>query len=110
MLVLVALVVGFAVFDFGITGTLAVITVGRYLGAAVYLGLLLRHSPSFQRVDVGLARRMFKYGFRVYVAIVLSYLVVRFDLLLVNGYLGERKQASTGSRRRSPTACSFCRW
>jgi O-antigen/teichoic acid export membrane protein len=96
LLVLAAIVAGFAFFDFRITGTLAVIATGRYVAAAVYLTLLLRHSPSFGRVDVGLARQMFAYGFRVYVAIVLSYLVVRFDLLLVNGYLGEAQAGIYG--------------
>ena len=96
VLVLAAVIAGFAFFDLGITGTLAVLAVGRYVAAAVYLVLLLRHSPSFARFDTGLARRMFKYGFRVYVAIVLSYLVVRFDLLLVNGYLGEAEAGIYG--------------
>jgi len=73
-----------------------VIAAGRYVAAAVYLALLLRHSPSLGRVDTGLARRMFAYGFRVYLAIVLSYLVVRFDLLLVNGYLGEAQAGIYG--------------
>jgi O-antigen/teichoic acid export membrane protein len=96
LLVLAAIVAGFAFFDFRITGTLAVIATGRYVAAAVYLTLLLSHSHSFGRVDVGLARQMFAYGFRVYVAIVLSYLVVRFDLLLVNGYLGEAQAGIYG--------------
>ena len=32
--------------------------------------------------------------------------VVRFDLLLVNAFLGRTRRASTRSRRRSPTGCS----
>ena len=40
--------------------------------------------------DPGLARTMLGYGFRVYVAILLSFLVIRVDLLLVNAYLGAR--------------------
>ena len=38
--------------------------------------------------DGGLARTMLGYGFRVYVAILVSFLVIRLDLLLVNAYLG----------------------
>ena len=37
---------------------------------------------------MGLARLMMGYGFRVYVAILISFLVIRLDLLLVNAYLG----------------------
>ena len=87
-LTLVAVVAGFALFDFRITGTLAVIAAGRYLAAGVYLALLQRHSPPV-RLGGGLVREMFAYGFRAYVAIVLSYLIVRFDLLLVNAYVGK---------------------
>ena len=86
---LAAIVVGFAAFDFGLTGTLAVILVTRYLAAGAYLVLLGKHAARF---DWQLARRMFAYGFRAYVAIVLSYLIVRVDLLLVNAFLG-RKEA-----------------
>ena len=86
---LVAIAVGFVAFDFRLTGTLAVIVVIRYVAAAAYLTLLPRHVSLFDRA---LARRMFAYGFRAYVAIVLSYLIVRVDLLLVNAFLG-RKEA-----------------
>src|SRR5262249_39971267 len=74
--VLAAIIVGFAVFDFGITGTLAVIVVGRYVASVVYLVLLERHERWVGKLDWTLARRMFAYGFRVYVAVVLSYLIV----------------------------------
>ena len=90
-LTLVGVVAGFALFDFRITGSLAVIAVGRYLAATVYLALLMRHSPRLAHFAAGLARELFAYGFRVYVAIVLSYLIVRFDLLLVNAYLGKEQ-------------------
>jgi O-antigen/teichoic acid export membrane protein len=39
-----------------------------------------------------LVRRMLTYGFRIYVAILVSFLVIRLDLLLVNSFLG-RTQA-----------------
>ena len=96
-LTLVAVVAGFVFFDFGLTGTLAVIVVNRYLAAAVYLYLLPRHSSGQRRFNRPLARRMFAYGFRAYVAIVLSYLIVRVDLLLVNAFLG---RAGGGPLRR----------
>lgn len=91
-----AIVFGFATFNFGITGTLAVITVGRYVAATVYLSLLQRHQSWGGRFDWDLGRKMFAYGFRVYVAIVLSYLIVRFDLLLVNAFLGRTEAGLYG--------------
>jgi O-antigen/teichoic acid export membrane protein len=87
-LTLVALLVAYALFDAALTGTLVVLTAGRYAAVAVYLALLL---PARGRPDALLARRMLAYGLRAYVAIVVSFLVVRLDLLLVNGYLGARE-------------------
>lgn len=88
---LVAVIAAFAIFGVGITGALVAIGAGRYIAAAVYLALLARPVRPDPRFDRRLARQMLSYGFRVYVAIVLSYLIVRFDLLLVNGYLGSRE-------------------
>ncbi len=87
-LTLIGVVVGFVFFDFRVTGALAVIAAGRYVAVVIYVALLARHTKRLAVPDFRLAREMLKYGFRVYVAIVLSYLVIRFDLLLVNGYLG----------------------
>lgn len=87
---LVALVAGFALFDLALVGTLTVLTVVRFVGAGVYLGLLASEA-SWRAFDRGLAGRMLRYGLRVYAAIVLSYLLVRFDLLLVNSYLGRHE-------------------
>jgi O-antigen/teichoic acid export membrane protein len=61
-----------------------------------YAVLLRRRSGIISRPDPGLAREMFAYGFRVYVAILASFLVIRLDLLLVNAYLG-RKEAGVYS-------------
>jgi antigen flippase len=87
-LTLAVLLVGFAVFDFRLTGALAVLTAGRYAAVAAYLALL---ASTRRRFDAPLARRMLTYGLRAYVAIVVSFLVIRLDLLLVNGYLGARE-------------------
>jgi O-antigen/teichoic acid export membrane protein len=84
-LTLAALLVGFAAFDLGLTGALAVLTISRYAAVAAYLALL---APPSVPLDAALARRMLGYGLRAYVAIVVSFLVIRLDLLLVNGYLG----------------------
>jgi len=93
---LVAIVAGFVFFDFALTGTLAVIAVSRYVAAIVYLFLLGHDALRRSGFDRELARRMFAYGLRVYVAIVLSYLLVRFDLLLVNAFLGSSEAGLYG--------------
>jgi O-antigen/teichoic acid export membrane protein len=87
-LTLAALVAGFAFADLHLTGTLAILGLSRYAASAAYLVLLARRSPIASRPDVGLARSMLGYGFRVYIAILFSFLVIRLDLLLVNAYLG----------------------
>jgi O-antigen/teichoic acid export membrane protein len=61
------------------------------LGAALYAVLLWRHRPFSMRPDLGLSRSMLRYGLRVYLATVIGYLVVRADLLLVNGFQGSRQ-------------------
>src|SRR5207253_7088014 len=87
-LTLAVLAAGFWLLGFGVTGALAVITAARVGAALAYL-VALGHRPG--RLDKAFARRMFAYGLRAYIAIVLSYLVIKLDLLLVNGYLGPRQ-------------------
>jgi O-antigen/teichoic acid export membrane protein len=84
-LTLGALVVGLAFFDVRLTGALAVLSAARYAGTAAYLAAL--RTP-LRLPDGALVRRMLAYGFRVYLALLVSFLVIRLDLLLVNGYLG----------------------
>ena len=91
-LTLAALLAGFWLADLRVSGTLAILGGGRYVAAAAYAVLLGRRSGIVGRLDTSLAREMFTYGFRVYVAILASFLVIRLDLLLVNAYLG-RKEA-----------------
>lgn len=88
-LTLVALLVGFGLADIELTGTLAVLGAGRYAAAIAFAVLLSRRSGIAARPDAALARSMLDYGFRVYVAILVSFLVIRLDLLLVNAYSGQ---------------------
>lgn len=90
-LTLAAIAVGFWVFDFQVTGALAVVTGSRFGAALTYFILFARRGPWLARPDRALARRMLGYGLRAYVAIVVSYLVIRVDLLLVNAYLGSQE-------------------
>lgn len=87
-LTLAALLAGFAFLDLRVTGVLLVIGAGRLVAAMVYLALLAGRSRPAAGFDLGLVRSMLGYGLRVYVAIVLSFLVIRLDLLLVNAYAG----------------------
>jgi O-antigen/teichoic acid export membrane protein len=82
---LVVLAVGFWLLDFGITEALAVVTVSRVAAMLAYLWAVRPRPGGLNRM---LARRMLAYGFRAYVAILVSFLVIRLDLLLVNAYLG----------------------
>ena len=84
----VALLVGFVAFDMGVLATLAVTSGGYVLGAAVYLFLLRGHAPTLGRPDLALAREMLRYAFRIYIATLIAFLVIRIDLMLVNSYLG----------------------
>jgi O-antigen/teichoic acid export membrane protein len=88
-LTLVALAACYAFFDVGLTGTLVVLGAARYVAAAAYFLILSRRTRVVSTPDPGLARSMLRYGFRVYVAILVSFLVIRLDLLLVNAYLGQ---------------------
>jgi O-antigen/teichoic acid export membrane protein len=87
-LTLLALAVGFWALDIDVTGALIVVTGSRFGSLLGYLAAL-RLSPSL--FDAALARRMLAYGFRAYLAVAISFLVIRLDLLLVNGYLGSRQ-------------------
>lgn len=90
-LTLAALLAGFWLADLRVSGTLAILGAGRYAAAAAYSVLLGRRSGIVGRLDTNLVREMFAYGFRVYVAILASFLVIRLDLLLVNAYLGRQE-------------------
>lgn len=84
----IALVLGFAVFDMGVLGALAVLSAQQLCAATAFAALLLPGLPRWAWPDLSLARQMMGYGFRVYVAALAGYLVIRIDMLLVNGMLG----------------------
>ena len=70
---------------------IAIIT-ASYIGSAIaFLAVHLHHRPDVRRPDLRLARAMLGYGFRIYVATLLAFAILRVDLLLVNAYLGERE-------------------
>jgi O-antigen/teichoic acid export membrane protein len=83
--VVVAVVV--TVLHAGVLGVLVTIAASQMLSTCVYFAALRRHRPS-RCPDLGLARRMLRYGLRVYAATVLAFIVIRIDVLLVNAYRG----------------------
>jgi SAM-dependent methyltransferase/O-antigen/teichoic acid export membrane protein len=88
MFVPVALLIGFAVFAMGVTGALVLMVAGQLAGTVVYLSLLRSDTPRKFTLDTVLLRRMARYAFRVYAATLAAFMLIRVDLLLVNGYLG----------------------
>lgn len=82
------LVVGFAFFDMGIAGALGVLVMQQAGSALAYALLLSKEAGRIRRPDTSLARMMMRYGFRAYVAVLASYLVIRIDMLFVNSWLG----------------------
>ena len=86
--VLVALLVGFAVFDMGVVGALVLMVAGQLVGTVTYLSLLRSTTPRRFTPDTALLRRMASYAFRAYAATLIAFMLIRVDLLLVNAYLG----------------------
>ena len=83
-----ALAIGFFVFDMGVLGALLVMLGGHFAGAITWFVLLRRHAQRLARPDPRLAWEMLNYGGRIYLAALIYYLIVRLDLLLVNSYQG----------------------
>jgi O-antigen/teichoic acid export membrane protein len=86
----VLMAVALLAFDGGVMAAIA-ITTGSFLGSALAFAVALTGRRVRLRPDLGLARTMLRYGFRIYVATLVAFVIVRLDLLLVNAYLGERQ-------------------
>lgn len=76
-------------FGLGVDAVVAITTARFWLSSGLYLIVLER--PAGSGPDLKLLRQMSRYSFRVYVATLLGFLVIRADLLMVNGYLGSRQ-------------------
>jgi O-antigen/teichoic acid export membrane protein len=71
------------------TTAIAVTSAGYGVGALTWLVILVRrHHPNLLRPDTAVMRRLLGYGLRAYVATLAAFLVIRVDMLMVNGYLG----------------------
>jgi O-antigen/teichoic acid export membrane protein len=88
---LVAVLVAILAFDVGIVGVLLAIAITRY--ALLLIGLMLLRREAFppKRPERMLLRRMLAFGARVYAVGLVTFLLIRLDLLLVNGILGQRQ-------------------
>ena len=84
----IGLIVGFAAFDMDVLGALCVIVAANVAASITYLALLMRHGPAVRAPDPDLARRMMRYGFRIYVATLIAFMLGRVNLILVNDYIG----------------------
>jgi O-antigen/teichoic acid export membrane protein len=70
---------------------LATITAISYAGLAGCLAIYLAGGTSLRIPRASTISRMLRYGLKIYVATLLSFAVIRVDLLLVNGTLGARQ-------------------
>jgi O-antigen/teichoic acid export membrane protein len=88
----IATFVGLAVillaFSGGVLSALVLLVSVNVAGALAFIFLLRHHLRGLRRFDIPLFRTMLRYGFRLYVAALLAYLMWRTNLLLVNSYLG----------------------
>jgi O-antigen/teichoic acid export membrane protein len=83
-----ALILAVLVFDAGVPVAMAILCGGQIVMVCGCGVLLHEHGPRYLKFDVGLARAMTKYGLRVHLATVVAFLLIRLDMLLVNGFLG----------------------
>jgi O-antigen/teichoic acid export membrane protein len=85
----VVMAVGFEVFDIGVRGALIVMFGVQLSGMLSYLAALVRHGEfHWAGPDVELARTMFGYAAKIYLATLLAFLVIRVDILMINAYIG----------------------
>jgi O-antigen/teichoic acid export membrane protein len=74
------------------TGLALVLLLAQYpVSVLIYLRLLSSDTPLISLPDLGLLRQLVRFGLRSYASTVLSFLVIRLDLMLVNAYLGAKQ-------------------
>jgi O-antigen/teichoic acid export membrane protein len=88
---LVALVITDVLPGLTVARALAILVSAQVLAAGAFLVLLTRDCSIRARPDRRLALQMLKYGIRVYAVTGLAFLVIRFDLLLVNDFVGQKQ-------------------
>lgn len=73
----------------GVTAALGVM-VGGWVVASVFWLVVLLKTGHLERPDTSIVRQTLRYAFRVYAATLVAFLVIRVDMLMVNGILGSR--------------------
>ncbi len=72
----------------GVLLALSLMVLPQVVALLLYVSAMRRHGPLLRPLDGALARRMVGYGARAYVATLIAYMLIRIDLLLVNGIQG----------------------
>lgn len=88
---LFALIVTIAIFvilHFGVRAAVWMTSGITITSAIMYLWAQRKETPFASRFDGSLFQQMFRYGFKSYVASLLSYFIIRSDVLLLNGFRG----------------------
>jgi O-antigen/teichoic acid export membrane protein len=72
----------------GVLAALSLLLGPHVAALPVYLGAMHRHGRILRPLDGAVARRMIGYGARAYLITLIAYMLIRIDLLLVNGIQG----------------------
>lgn len=88
---LCGVIVAIVAFAAGITGILAAITASRYVALLLALALLRADLSPTAPLRMGLLRSMLAFGSRIYLVGLITFLLIRLDLLLVNSILGQHQ-------------------
>jgi O-antigen/teichoic acid export membrane protein len=85
---LLATILVLRLFHLGVWELLVAGLVISVAGSLATMWIVFREAPLSFGIDWGLARDMFRYGMKVYLACLCAYLVIRIDLLMVNYFNG----------------------
>jgi O-antigen/teichoic acid export membrane protein len=88
---LAGVAVAIGVLGAGITAVLAALALARYCSLAISLVLLRRELAHPAPPDPRLLKTMLAFSFRIYAVGLITFLLIRLDLLLVNSILGQRE-------------------
>ncbi len=88
LLTVVLLLTALPLLGGGVLAALSLMVGPRVLALPIYMAAMRRHGRLLRMPDGALARRMLGYGARAYVVTLLAYMLIRIDLLLVNGIQG----------------------
>jgi len=72
----------------GVLPALSLMVAPQVAALVIYMAAMRRHGRLLRPLDAALARRMVGYGARAYVVTLIAYMLIRIDLLLVNGIQG----------------------